>query len=117
MQKVLETSAKISKYLHLQIIINYKITKLSQNAKTKKTITNGKNVITIIIEFVRDLYYLVRGITTTRVTSKIELFIVVVNGFQPLANVTKNPVLDVAGSYIHIYTCIYYMMLVPPLNR
>ena len=38
-----------------------------------------------------------RGVYRTPATSKMKLFVTFVNGFQPLTNLTKNSMLDVAG--------------------
>ena len=38
-----------------------------------------------------------RGVSRTPATSKMKFFVTLVNGFQPLINVTKNSMLDVAG--------------------
>ena len=40
----------------------------------------------------------VREIPGTPAASKIELFVILVNGLHPLTNVTKNSILDVAGA-------------------
>ena len=40
---------------------------------------------------------LFRGISRALATSKMELFVTLFNGFHPLTNVTKNPVLHVMG--------------------
>ena len=40
---------------------------------------------------------LFRGISRVAAISKMELFVTLLNGFQPLTNVTKNPILDVMG--------------------
>ena len=45
-----------------------------------------------------------RGGSRTAATSKMELFVIIVNGFQPLTIVTKRSILDVAA------------VLDPPLN-
>ena len=39
----------------------------------------------------------IRGGSRTAVTSKMELFVIIVNGFQPLAIITKWSILDVAA--------------------
>ena len=39
--------------------------------------------------------YIFSGISRTPVTSKIELFVLLVNGFQPLTNVLKSSILDI----------------------
>ena len=39
---------------------------------------------------------LFRGISRAPATSKTNLFVTLLNGFQPLTNVIKNPILDVA---------------------
>ena len=36
-----------------------------------------------------------RGVSRTSATSKLELFVTLVNGFQPLANATKNSIFAV----------------------
>ena len=38
-----------------------------------------------------------RGGSRTAATSKMELFVIIVNGFQPLTIITKCPILDVAA--------------------
>ena len=38
-----------------------------------------------------------RGGSRTAVTSKMERFVIIVNGFQPLAIITKRSILDVAA--------------------
>ena len=54
-----------------------------------------------------------RGVYRTPATSKMKLFVTFVNGFQPLTNLTKNSMLDVAGVLetsliiIHIKVFIY----------
>ena len=40
---------------------------------------------------------LFRGISRTPARSKMDLFVILRNGFHPLTNVTKNPILDVVG--------------------
>ena len=47
--------------------------------------------------FVLTLMSKLRGISTTPATSKMKFFVTLVNGFQPLTNITKNSMLDVAG--------------------
>ena len=42
-------------------------------------------------------YTLFRGISRAPPRSKMELFVTLRNGFHPLTNVTKNPILDVVG--------------------
>ena len=39
----------------------------------------------------------VREVPGTPAASKMELFVILVNGLQPLTNVTKNSILEVAG--------------------
>ena len=39
----------------------------------------------------------VREVTGTLATSKMELFMTLVNGLQPITNVTKNSILDAVG--------------------
>ena len=40
---------------------------------------------------------ILKGVSRNSATSKIELFVTSVNGFQPLTNVTKDSILDVTG--------------------
>ena len=40
---------------------------------------------------------IVRGGSRTAATSKVELFVIIVNGFQPLTIITKSSTLDVAA--------------------
>ena len=47
-----------------------------------------------------------RGGSRTAATSKMELFVIIVNGFQPLTIITKRSILDVAAVLdppLHIY--------------
>ena len=39
-----------------------------------------------------------RGASSTAATSKVELFVIIVNGFQPLTIITKSPTLDVPAA-------------------
>ena len=39
----------------------------------------------------------IRGESRTAATSKMERFVIIVNGFQPLTIITKRPILDVAA--------------------
>ena len=54
-----------------------------------------------------------RDVPRTPATSKMKFFVTLVNGFQPLTNVTKNSMLDLAGVLetpliiIHIKVFIY----------
>ena len=54
-----------------------------------------------------------RDVSKTPATSKMKFFVTLVNGFQPLTNVTKNSMLDLAGVLetpliiIHIKVFIY----------
>ena len=41
--------------------------------------------------------YRARGGSKTAATSKMELFVIIVNGFQPLTTITKSSILDVAA--------------------
>ena len=41
------------------------------------------------------MFYIVRGRSRTAATSKMELFVIIVNGFQPLTIIIKYPILDV----------------------
>ena len=43
------------------------------------------------------LSYLIIGGSRTAATSKVELFVIVINGFQPLAIIKKSSTLDVAA--------------------
>ena len=43
-------------------------------------------------------YYISRGGSRTSATSKIERFVIIVNGFQPLTIITKRSILDVAAA-------------------
>ena len=43
------------------------------------------------------MWYLLRGASRTAVTSKMERFVIIVNGFQPLTIITKRSILDVAA--------------------
>ena len=46
----------------------------------------------------RNMFYcLIRGGSGTAVTSKMERFVIIVNGFQPLTIITKRSILDVAA--------------------
>ena len=55
------------------------------------------------------LYYLIRGGSRTAVTSKMERFVIIVNGWKPLTIITKRSILDVAAVLdplllvIHLY--------------
>ena len=42
-------------------------------------------------------YYISRGGSRTAATSKIERFVIIVNGFQPFNIITKHSILDVAA--------------------
>ena len=42
-------------------------------------------------------FYLIRGGSRTAATSKMELFVIIVNGFQPLTIITESSTLDVAA--------------------
>ena len=53
-------------------------------------------IFTVSFVFVLTLMSKFRGVSRTPLTSKIKLFVTLVNGFQPLTNVTKNSMLDVA---------------------
>ena len=53
--------------------------------------------------FLLTLMSQLRGVSTKPATSKIKLFATIVNGFQPSTNVTKNSMLDVAGSYKRLW--------------
>ena len=44
----------------------------------------------------KDIYF--RGESRTAATSKVEFFVIIVNGFQPLTIVTKRSTLDVAAA-------------------
>ena len=52
----------------------------------------------------RMAFLILRGGSRTAATSKVELFVIIVNGFQPLTIITKSSTLDVAA------------VLYPPLN-
>ena len=39
----------------------------------------------------------IRGGSTTAATSKMKLFVIIANGFQPLTIITKSSILDVAA--------------------
>ena len=54
-------------------------------------------------------------------TSKMERFVIIVNGFQPLTVITKRSILDVAAAlapplktvgFIHFYTCFYPFLFI-----
>ena len=40
---------------------------------------------------------IIRGGSRTAATSKMERFVIIVNGFKPLTVITKRPILDVAA--------------------
>ena len=45
------------------------------------------------------------GASTTPETSNMELFVTLVNGFEPLTNVTKNSMLDAFGVLDTCFSC------------
>ena len=47
--------------------------------------------------FERILSIVLRGGSKAAATSKMECFVIIVNGFQPLTIITKRSILDVAG--------------------
>ena len=49
------------------------------------------------INFSKDVRELIRGGSRTAATFKIELFVIIVNGFQPLTIITECSILDVAA--------------------
>ena len=60
---------------------------------------------------------LFRGISRAPATSKMELFVTLLDGFHPLTNVTKNPILDVGSprsasivEYKNIVPKYWYLM-------
>ena len=77
--------------------------------KSNNTSIHVKNIQKLIIQFDRYFYGLlapiVKEVFTKRIrresraaaTSKMERFVITVNGFQPLAIITKRCILDVAG--------------------
>ena len=48
--------------------------------------------------FERILSIVLRGGSKAAATSKMECFVIIVNGFQPLTIITKRSILDVAGA-------------------
>ena len=58
--------------------------------------THGSGVAKqyILLSKILTLY---RGGSTTAATSKMEYFVIIVNGFQPLTIITKSSILDVAA--------------------
>ena len=56
-------------------------------------------IVKIITSVILDAYVLVisdRGGSMAAATSKMECFVIIVNGFQPLTIITKHSILDVA---------------------
>ena len=51
----------------------------------------------IIVNKLRFLGYIVRGGSRAAVTSKMERFVIIVNGWKPLTIITKRFILDVAA--------------------
>ena len=63
-------------------------------------------------------YPRLKGVFRTHATTKMELFVTLVNGFQSLTNVTKTSILDVAGVLVTIlrwFILCFLVVLVNPL--
>ena len=52
----------------------------------------------------------VRGGSRTAATSKMELFVIIVNGFQPLTIITKYSILDVAAVLDPLLPVVYFLI-------
>ena len=55
-----------------------------------------KNSINIDVTFAK-MYLVIRGGSRTATTSKMEHFVIIVNGWKPLTIITKCSILDVAA--------------------
>ena len=51
-----------------------------------------------------------RGGSRTAATSKVELFLIIVNGFQPLTIITKSSTLDVAALLDPPLPVVYFLI-------
>ena len=51
-----------------------------------------------------------RGGSRTAATSKVELFLIIVNGFQPLTIITKSSTLDVAALLDSPLPVVYFLI-------
>ena len=58
-------------------------------------------------------YYISRCGSRTAATSKIERFVIIVNGFQPFNIITKHSILDVSGVLDPPLISFYYFIAVP----
>ena len=58
-------------------------------------------------------YYISRGGSRTSATSKIDRFLIIVNGFQPLNIITKRSILDVTVVLDPPLISFYYFIAVP----
>ena len=57
-----------------------------------------------------------RGVSRTDATSKMELFVTLVNSFKSLTNVAKTSVLDVAGVLVALLSGSFYVLLAVFVN-